>query len=322
MNEFPSDLQARALIVESEHDPAHEITAPVVVFADTAPNGPPGTRTDRPASRAARVASASMVGFGALLLGFLLFTFVLSGFIEARGQAGLERGVAVRLTDARAAIGGVVKAGTPVARLDIPAIGVHQVVVEGTSSDQLRKGPGHLPTSPMPGQVGNVVLAGHRLAWGAPFRNLSRLHGGDVIHLVTGQGSFTYRVKGRPEVRPASVISPLQATTDNLLTLLTSANLESSKRLVVIAELLGKPLPAPAGRPSVVRSLDDGLTAQHSALPALLFYVAVLLLCVVASIWGYRHYPRTTMYLITTPVLLAAVWLVYLNLGRLLPSTF
>jgi sortase A len=321
MNEFPSDGRARALIVESEHDPADEVTAEVAVVADPASNGPSGTKTDRPASRAARLASACMVGFGALLLGFVLFTFVLSGFVEARTQAGLERAIAVRLTDARGAIGGVVKAGTPVARLDIPAIGIHQVVVEGTSSDQLRKGPGHLPTSPMPGQVGNVVLAGHRLAWGAPFRDLSGLHNGDVIHLLSGQGSFTYRVKGRPEVRPASNISPLQATTDNRLTLLTSANLESSERLVVIAELVGKPQPAPAGRPTVVRSLDDGLTAQHSALPALLLYVAALLLCVVASIWGYRRYPRTTMYLISTPVLLAAVWLVYLNLGRVLPST-
>src|SRR5262249_48808383 len=62
--------------------------------------------------------------------------------------------------------------GDPVGIIKIPKIGVDQVVVEGTSVPGLRKGPGHYSESPLPGQLGNAAIAGHRTTYGAPFGDL------------------------------------------------------------------------------------------------------------------------------------------------------
>ena len=65
--------------------------------------------------------------------------------------------------------------GEPVALIDIPEIGVSQVVVEGVDVADLRKGPGHYPGTPLPGQEGNAAIAGHRTTYGAPFADLDQL---------------------------------------------------------------------------------------------------------------------------------------------------
>ena len=57
----------------------------------------------------------------------------------------------------------------------IPSIGVSEYVVEGTDADNLRKGPGHYPDTPLPGQQGTSAIAGHRTTYGAPFRKLDEL---------------------------------------------------------------------------------------------------------------------------------------------------
>ena len=61
------------------------------------------------------------------------------------------------------------------AELQIPAIGVDQYVVVGTSETDLSKGPGHYVGSAMPGQAGNVAIAGHRTTHGAPFNRIGQL---------------------------------------------------------------------------------------------------------------------------------------------------
>ncbi len=55
--------------------------------------------------------------------------------------------------------------GTPVGEIRIPAIGINQVVVEGTQTQDLRKGPGHYIGTPLPGQAGNAAIAGHRTTY-------------------------------------------------------------------------------------------------------------------------------------------------------------
>jgi sortase A len=266
------------------------------------------------------IAAQVLLAFSALMLGFLVFVVFLSALPQQRAQAGLERRFATSLHNARAVIGGAIPAGTPVARLDIGRIGLHQVVVEGTGADQLRKGPGHLPVSPLPGQVGNAVIGGHRIAWGGPFADLHNLRPGDAVQVVTGQGHFTYRVT-TSKILSHSDLSPLQASTDNRLTLLAASDLSGSQRVVVVARLTGRPQPAPLGRPSLLAAGQGGLVGNDGALPALGLWVEVLLLTAAGTVAIYRRFPRWSSYLITTPVVLAAVWLVYENLSRLLPAT-
>jgi sortase A len=85
--------------------------------------------------------------------------------------------------------------GDSIARLTIPAIGVNEYVVEGTDTASLRKGPGHYPETPLPGDPGTAAIAGHRTTYGAPFRNIDELKRGQRITVDMPDGSFVYRVE-------------------------------------------------------------------------------------------------------------------------------
>jgi sortase A len=88
--------------------------------------------------------------------------------------------------------------GRPVAVLHIPRLGRgwSRVVVEGTAAEQLAEGPGHYPGTALPGQPGNVAVAGHRVGRGSPFLQLDELRPGDPIVLETAADWVVYRVLG------------------------------------------------------------------------------------------------------------------------------
>jgi sortase A len=107
--------------------------------------------------------------------------------------------------------------GSVVARLRIPRIELDLPVIEGTSAAELLKAPGHLIGSALPGQSANCVLAGHR---DLHFRRLGELRPGDPMQLVTGKGTYTYRVEGSRIIGP-SEISVLEPGSEATLTLIT-----------------------------------------------------------------------------------------------------
>ncbi len=130
-----------------------------------------------------------------------------------------------------------IKDGDPVARLQIPAIGLDKVVVSGVFSDDLKQGPGHYPATPLPGEVGNAGIAGHRTTYGSPFGDLDKLQPDDEIIVTTTAGRFTFVVVGSKIVQPsdASVLAP---STDVRLTLTTcDPRYSTAHRLVVSAVL-------------------------------------------------------------------------------------
>lgn len=92
--------------------------------------------------------------------------------------------------------------GNAVAILKIPRLGVEKAVVQGVSLGLLKRGPGHYPSTPMPGQPGNAAIAGHRTTYGAPFYRLNELNPGDAILVTTHQGRFRYEVSEKRVVRP------------------------------------------------------------------------------------------------------------------------
>jgi sortase A len=81
------------------------------------------------------------------------------------------------------------------ARLEIPSIGTSHHVVPGVTVNDLKKGPGHYPDTPLPGQLGNASIAGHRTTYGEPFMDLDDLVPGDeiIVTMITGD-RFVYRV--------------------------------------------------------------------------------------------------------------------------------
>lgn len=130
--------------------------------------------------------------------------------------------------------------GDSLTRIRIPVIGVDVVVVEGTSGSALRAGAGHYPGTPLPGEAGNVAIAGHRTTYGKPFADLDRLTPGDDILLDTPLGRHHYRVTRQPFVVDKADWSPIAASDGKMLTLSTCHPKRSDRqRLIVQAELLG-----------------------------------------------------------------------------------
>jgi sortase A len=85
--------------------------------------------------------------------------------------------------------------GDAIGEIVLPSLGKRYFVVEGTDTENLRKGPGHYPDTPLPGERGTVAIAGHRTTYGAPFRNIDQLKRGQRIILSMTYGRFVYRVQ-------------------------------------------------------------------------------------------------------------------------------
>jgi sortase A len=133
--------------------------------------------------------------------------------------------------------------GTPIGYLSIPKIALNEAIVEGVGEAQLQQGPGHYPGTPLPGEAGNVGIAGHRTTYAAPFYNLNELVGGDPIYVQTAQGSFTYDVTQSFAVVPTDV-AVLDATSQPTLTLTTcNPRYSAAQRLIVKANLVASQLP-------------------------------------------------------------------------------
>jgi sortase A len=130
-----------------------------------------------------------------------------------------------------------IKDGDPVARLEIPAINVDKVVVSGVDAGDLRRGPGHYLSTPLPGEIGNAGIAGHRTTAGAPFGDLDKLQPGDEIITTTQGGRFRFLVVRTKIVGPNDV-TVLAPTTDVRLTLTTChPRYSTAERLIVTAVL-------------------------------------------------------------------------------------
>ena len=100
---------------------------------------------------------------------------------------------------------GKVETGNGIGRIKIPSIGVDIVVVQGTDTASLQKGPGHYPDTGFPGQGKTIGIAGHRTTYLAPFRNINDIADGDEITLEMPYGTFVYTVQKHEIVDPSQV---------------------------------------------------------------------------------------------------------------------
>jgi sortase A len=92
-----------------------------------------------------------------------------------------------------------------VGRISIPRLGLELPLLEGIALSTLDRGPGHWPGTAMPGQPGNVVVAGHRVSHSKPFRHIDLLQPGDTVTFTTPDGSFVYVVTGSEVVSPSAL---------------------------------------------------------------------------------------------------------------------
>jgi sortase A len=130
------------------------------------------------------------------------------------------------------------QAGDIIAKMIIPRLNAELYVVEGTDAADLRRGPGHLTGTAMPGEAGNCVIAGHR---DTHFRILREIRPGDTVIFERDASRFVYRVKRLQIVSPANVAA-LQPSA-HALHLITCYPLSyfgaAPKRMVVEAQLTG-----------------------------------------------------------------------------------
>lgn len=128
-----------------------------------------------------------------------------------------------------------------VARLEIPRIGLNRIVVEGATAEALTKGPGHFPETPLPGQLGNAAIAGHRTTYLHPFFAIDELQPGDEIIVTTLNGRYVYQVTGTEIVAPddyASVIPTTDVTKATLALVSCTPRYSAKNRIVVRSELV------------------------------------------------------------------------------------
>ena len=154
----------------------------------------------------------TFIGMGSFVLYFLVYQLVGTNAVTSRGQSDLRSElqrewsaapVAPKSDPKEAAPPKPVARGKALAVLDIPKIQLdNKVVVEGVGRDELRKGPGHVPSTVLPGQDGTFGVSGHRTTYGAPFYRLNELAKGDTITVVSREAIYTYTVTRTAIVRP------------------------------------------------------------------------------------------------------------------------
>jgi sortase A len=218
--------------------------------------------------------------------------------------------------------------GSPVGVLRIAKIGLDKVIVEGTTTDDLRQGPGLYAGTPLPGENGNAAIAGHRTTYGAPFYDLDKLAPGDVIHVTTVQGAFTYHVTRSWIVSPSDT-SVVASTTTPQLTLTTcTPRFSAAQRLVVRAELTSAPAPTvhlPKNAHPSALATNDLAGSQGDWVPALeLGALSALVITAVFVLARRRRrgLPRWGVYAGGGAVSLVALFFFFGALSPLLPASF
>ena len=286
-------------------------------------------------ARHARLTSAVFVGLsGVVTLGllsafFVVFAFGLSGVQEHRSQFILRaqmRGLLDPSSAVSPYISGAIPAGAPVAILRAPNVGFDDlVVVEGTTSAQMVLGPGHLPDSALPGQVGQSILIGRSSTTGAPFAHVGHLHRGTTIQVVTGQGAFRYRVVDK---RVAGAALPAVPPSGSILTLVTSVgpgllgSITDGHLVYVDLALKGQAVPTLAGRPHAVSPASVQGASDLTAIPGLAAWLGVLAVGLLASLWMLGRGGWRRSWLIIAPIAVGLLWALSNQLLRLVPNVY
>jgi LPXTG-site transpeptidase (sortase) family protein len=175
-----------------------------------------------------------------IAIGVCLAIWCAKVLVEARYTASLPPAkVTMTAADGEPARRPPIQEGTVLARLEIPSLKIATTVLEGSGDETLRKASGHIEETPLPGEAGNVGIAGHR---DTVFRPLEHAKAGDALNVTTADHVYHYAIRKTFIVDPQDV-SVLDATDRPTLTLVTCYPFQymghAPRRFIVRAELVG-----------------------------------------------------------------------------------
>ncbi|MFF0220820.1 sortase [Streptomyces sp. NPDC004629] len=308
------------------------LSPPPPAEAPPAPAPSPEPETGSGPPRAERAgfafAGAALCVLAALLLGFAANLTIAGHLQHARDQQTAydefrrQLALGVAPVGQQTYDGKMLTPGAPVALLRIPALGLKEVVAEGTTSGVLMSGPGHRRDTPLPGQAGTSVIMGRQWGYGSTFNDLHRLPAGSEIEVTTGQGKATYRVTGiRREGDP---LPPALKQDEGRLTLITAEGrpYTPSGTIRVDATLTGDAQPSPP-RPLAPGWIDDSeqaLGIEDAAWLPVFLWSQGLLLAALLTMAAHRAWGRWQTWIVGVPVLAAFGLAVSGAATRLLPN--
>lgn len=177
-----------------------------------------------------------LLAVGAAALGYVGYVFA-----DSKAYQVVEKEIfaqAVVTENPRA-----LREGDVIGEIQVPRLGLDSMVVQGDSSKNLRRAVAHISNSPLPGEWGNVALAGHRDTF---FRPLRDIRAGDEIRFKTAAGTFEYRVQSIEIVGPRDT-EVLQPSSGRDLTLITCFPFSfvgrAPRRFIVRAREVGRVTP-------------------------------------------------------------------------------
>jgi sortase A len=261
--------------------------------------------------------AVSMLLLALLTASFVGYLFGASRIQEASAQSRLYSTLATELGQEIGPLGPV-RPGAPVAIMNVPSIGMRNlVVVEGTAAENLEAGPGHLRNTALPGQLGASVIYGRRATFGAPFARLARLQPGEVITVITQQGRAVYRIAAIGDSQ-----HPVRDSTLSRLVLLTaSSSTVPAYYLEVDADLVSAPHNGFVVLPAIGPA-DRAMAGDADALVLTMVWGLALVLVSVGGSIAAARWSTWPVYLMLAPAVLAVVWNLLENLAALLPNLY
>ena len=265
---------------------------------------------------------------GALCVGFLVNLVFVSQLVHARDQEVLYSDFRSELANAIAPVGqtgingALLAPGAAVAILEIPDLGMREVVVEGTTSTVMESGPGHKRDTVLPGQAGVSVIYGRQAAFGGPFGQLEILQPGTTVVAITGQGTAEYEVTAVR--RPGDPLPPALEPGQGRLTLVTAMGprFMPTDMLRVDATLVTDPQPSP---PRVITAAamdpaEQAMAGDPAGLVPLLLWLQLLLVVVVGGLWLALRWGRWQAWLVAAPAVFFVGIMASMSAFRLLPN--
>jgi len=279
----------------------------------------------------------TLISAGVLLLLFVAYQLWGTGLAERQAQNKLKSQFVTSTTFSTPATDAPTtttlppqpKKGDVVAQIIIEKINVDKFVIAGVGYKELEKGPGLFAGSPLPGQLGNVAIAGHRTTFGAPFSRVNERAKGDRIVMKTSRGEFVYLVTGAPTIVKATDVDVIRTVdpTRAVLTLVTChPKWTSENRMIISAELEPKFIAqeatvflADANESEAV--LTEGWFHDPSAWPMVILFAFLLIaIAGIARWWAGKKWRAVIVYPVAAIVFLPTLFVFFGYLTRLLPT--